>query len=184
MAAFLVVLLAALTRFVPYAVHGVGMNFTAVWGGLLFFGSRRPRWQSAFAVVVLALSDVCLTTLVFGLHFHITSYLVTWAWYAAVCLIGSALLCKPSVLGVAAGVLASSTGFFLLSNFMVWAGSVRMYPHTATGLVACYVAGFPFYLNDLVSTTLTAGALFGLPVVAAKILEAVRTTQSRNEPLS
>ena len=128
MTAFLVLLLAALSRLFPHLMHGTGYNFTAVGGGLLFFGSRRPRWQALIAVAVLALTDVYLTTQVYGYAFHVRSYLVTWAWYGAVCLMGSALLRKVTVLRVVAGVLASATSFFLLSNFMVWvrqAGCIR-----------------------------------------------------------
>ena len=189
MAAFIVLLLAALSRLVPHAMHGVGLNFTAVGGGLLFFGARRNRslaagWQAAIAVAVMALTDIYLTTVVFGLHFEARSYLVTWAWYAAVCLVGSALLRKTTVLRVAAGVLASATGFFLISNFVVWAGGQVAYPHNLSGLGACYVLGLPFYRNDLVSTALTAGVLFGLPVLAARLVETMRSAQRRNEPLA
>ncbi|PMX56070.1 hypothetical protein C1Y13_30060, partial [Pseudomonas sp. FW305-33] len=72
---------------------------------------------------------------------------------------------KPSAWRVAGAVLVSSTSFFLLSNLMVWATGT-MYPHTAAGLGACYVAGIPFYANDAMSTALTAGAFFGLPALA------------------
>jgi hypothetical protein len=80
-------------------------------------------------------------------------------------------------------VLASATSFFLLSNFMVWAGSgIAMYPRTLAGLTACYAAAIPFYRNDVVSTAITAAALFGLPVLAAKIAEA--THAASNRPLA
>jgi hypothetical protein len=184
MITYLVLLLAALTRLVPHAMHGVGLNFTAVGAGLLFFGARRPRWQSAIAVAVMALTDIYLTTVVFGLQFHAGSYLITWAWYAAVCLVGSALLRKATVLRVAAGVLASATGFFLISNFTVWASGQVTYPHNVHGLALCFVAGLPFYMNDLASTALTAGALFGLPVLAARMAESMRSIQSRNAPVA
>jgi hypothetical protein len=183
MVAFIVLLLAALTRLLPHALHGVGLNFTAVGGGLLFFGSRRPRWQTAIAVAIMALSDVYLTTVAYGMHFKASSYIITWVWYAAVCLLGSALLRKVTFLRVTAGVLASATGFFLISNFAVWAGSQVSYAHTLAGLRVCYVSALPFYMNDLVSTTLTAGALFGLPVLAAKLVESLRSSQSHSQPL-
>jgi hypothetical protein len=184
MVAYIVLLFAALTRLLPHALHGVGLNFTAVGGGLLFFGTRRPRWQSAIAAAVMALTDVYLTPVTFGLHFKVSTYIFTWVWYAAVCLVGSALLRKVTVLRVATGVVASATGFFLISNFVVWAGSLVTYPRSFAGLGACYVAGLPFYMNDLVSTTLTAGALFGLPVLAAKLMETLRSSQDRSQPLA
>jgi hypothetical protein len=170
MLAILVLFFAALSRLIPHSVHGVAFNFTAVGAGLLFFGSRRPRWQTVLAVAVMALMDVYLTTQVYHYPFHVSGYLSTWAWYAAVCLLGSAMLRKVSALRVVAGVLATSTSFFLLSNFMVWAGS-GMYPHSAAGLAGCYAAGLPFYGNDLLSTAIFAGAFFGLPVLAARFSE-------------
>jgi len=184
MVAFIVLLLAALTRLLPHALHGVGLNFTAVGGGLLFFGARRPRWQTAIAVAVMALTDVYLTTVTYGLHFKVSSYIITWVWYGAVCLLGSALLRKVTALRVAAGVFVSATGFFLISNFAVWAGSQVSYPHTFAGLGICFAAGLPFYMNDLASTAITAGALFGMPVLAVKLVESLRSSQSSTQPLA
>lgn len=182
MTAFFVLILAALSRLVPHALHGTGLNFTAVGAGLLFFGSRRPRWQAIAAVAVLGGMDFYLTRFVYGYPFEVKSYLLTWAWYAAVCLLASGLLRKVTVLRVAAGVLASATSFFLLSNFAVWIGS-GMYGHSAAGLGACYVAALPFYANDLVSTGLLSAALFGLPVLAAKLVEAAQSAR-HNQPLA
>ncbi len=178
MLAILVLVLAALSRLLPHIFHNLAFNFTAVGAGLLFFGSRRPRWQTVLAVAVMALMDVFLTTKVYGYAFHVSAYLVTWAWYAAVCLTGSFLLRKVTALRVAGGVLASATSFFVLSNFMVWAGAgnLAMYPHTLSGLGACYAAALPFYGNDLLSTGLFASAFFGLPVLAKLLVETMRST--------
>jgi hypothetical protein len=156
----------------------MAFNFTAVGAGLLFFGSRRPRWQMVLAVAVMALMDVYLTTKVYGYAFHVSAYLVTWAWYAAVCLMGSALLRKVTALRVVGGVLASATSFFVLSNFMVWAGG-GMYPHSVAGLASCYGAALPFYGNDLISTGVFAAAFFGLPVLVTRLAEMM---QSAHEP--
>jgi len=172
MIAYLVLILAALSRLVPHALHGTGVNFTAVGAGLLFFGSRRPRWQALAALAILAATDFYLTRFVYGFPFQVKGYLVTWAWYAAVSLLASGLLRKVTALRVAAGVVASATSFFLLSNFVVWVGS-GMYPHSASGLAACYVAALPFYANDLLSTGVFSAALFGLPALAAKLTEAM-----------
>lgn len=175
MIATLVVLLAALSRLLPHFFHGIAYNVTAVGAGLLFFGSRRPRWQAVLAVAVMALMDVILTTKVYGYAFHVSGYLMTWVWYGAVCLMGSVLLRKVTALRVVGGVLASATSFFLLSNFMVWAASsaegVRMYPHNAAGLASCYAAGLPFYGNDLISTGTFAAVFFGVPVLMTRVVE-------------
>jgi hypothetical protein len=178
MTGFLVLLLAALSRLFPHLMHGTGYNFTAVGGGLLFFGSRRPRWQALIAVAVMALTDIYLTTQVYGYPFHLRGYVVTWAWYGGVCLLGSALLRKVTTLRVVAGVLCSATSFFLLSNFMVWANGT-MYSHSLAGLGTCLAMGLPFYGNDLASTALVSGVLFGLPVLAARLVDTMRAPISR-----
>jgi Ni,Fe-hydrogenase I cytochrome b subunit len=85
---------------------------------------------------------------------------------------------RPSALRVAASVLATSTSFFLLSNFMVWTGS-HMYAHTAAGLGACYVAAIPFYANDAMSTAITAAAFFGLPALARNISTTMQEAYGR-----
>jgi hypothetical protein len=59
-----------------------------------------------------------------------------------------------------------------------------MYPRSLAGLGACYIAGLPFYRNDLVSTALTAGALFGLPVLAARIADSLRAAHRNDLPLA
>ena len=168
MLAYIVLLIALLSRLLPPLLHITAMNFTAVGGSLLFFGARRPRWQSAVAVGALMVTDYLLTVYAYHYAFHLRSYLVTWAWYAGVCLLGSGLLRRVTVLRVAVGVAGSATSFFVLSNFVVWMG--KMYPHTVAGLGACYVAALPFYRNDLVSTGIVAGVLFGLPVLAGRMV--------------
>ena len=178
MSAYLVLLFAVLSRILPYTFATTSVGFTAVGGGLLYFGARRSRWQALCAVAALAATDYYLTVFVFNYPFHISAYLVTWAWYAAICLLGHGMLQgKPSMLPVGAAVLASSTSFFVLSNFMVWIGST-MYPHTVAGLATCYIAAIPFYANDVMSTAVTAGALFGLPALAASIAETLREAQN------
>jgi hypothetical protein len=196
MLAYLVLLLAVLSRILPHALHSTAWNFTAVGGGLLFFGSRMGAPGAGFtrasaaklasALAVLIATDYYLTVFIYQYPFHTASYVVTWVWYAAVCLLGMGLLEKASVLRVAAGVVASATSFFLVSNFVVWMGGtvITMYPRTLAGLGACYTAAIPFYRNDLVSTAIVAGALFGLPALAAKIVESVHAAQHSDLPLA
>lgn len=185
MLAFAVLALAILSRILPHAFGAVSWNFTAVGGSLLFFGSRlatrtprRIALELTAAVAALAATDYYLTVFAYQYPFHLSGYLVTWAWYALVCILGMGLLARPSVLRVAAGVLASATSFFLLSNFAVWAGG-HMYDRTLAGLAECYTAAIPFYRNDLVSTALTAAALFALPVFAERILDSIEPKRLR-----
>jgi hypothetical protein len=189
MLAYLVLLVAVLSRILPHAFHSVSWNFTAMGGGLLFFGSRissskRAAWMLPSALAVLIATDYYLTVFAFGYPFQIRDYLVTWLWYAIACLLGMGILQKPTLLRVAIGILATSSSFFLVSNFAFWAGPWHMYPHTLAGLGACFIAGIPFYRNDLVSTAITAGALFGLPVLAARMAESLRAVHGNDLPVA
>lgn len=188
MLAFAVLALAILSRILPHLFHAVGWNFTALSGGLLFFGSQlgkadgnlrtsRTALKLAAGIAALAATDYYLTVFAYNYPFHLSGYVVTWCWYALVAILGMGLLSKPSALRVVAGALASATSFYLLVDFAVWAGG-HMYARTAQGLADCYIAAIPFYRNDLVSTGLTAGALFGLPALAAKIAQA---SSARNQ---
>jgi len=182
MAAYFALFVAVLSRILPYTFQTTSVGFTAVGGGLLYFGARRGRWQTIPAVLALIATDFYLTTYVFNYPFHVSAYIVTWVWYAAVCLFGHQVLAgRSSALRVAGAVVATSTSFFILSNFVVWAGS-SMYPHTAAGLGACYVAAIPFYANDAMSTAITAGAFFGLPALARNIAASVREGLHNQRP--
>lgn len=165
MAAYLLVLFALLSRVAVSSHHG-WLNFTAVGGSLLFFGARRSLRQAVLPLVALAAMDYYMTVSVYSYPFHLQDYLLTWAWYAAVIVLGRLLLRERASAGrVATGVVLASTSFFLASNFAAWS-VLGMYPRTAGGLMTAYVAGLPFYRNDLLSTGLVAGLAFGLPALA------------------
>lgn len=170
MLAYLILVFAAVSRFLPHMFHGTALNITAVGAGLLLFGSRRPAREAILAAVVLAFSDFLLTRYVYRFPFHASEYAVTWAWYLGVALLASQLLRRVTALRVVAGVLSSAASFFLLSNFMVWLSS-GMYGHSISGLGACYVAALPFLRNDLISTGVFSAAFFGLPVLARKLAQ-------------
>jgi len=167
MSAYLLIILAVLSRVVP---HPDWLNFTAVGGSLLFFGARRPLSQAAIPVALLAATDYYLTVFAYNYPFHVSAYLITWAWYAAVIILGRVLLAKHvSALRVGSGVLIAPTSFFLITNFAAWLAMPTVYPRTLAGLGMSYEAGLPFYRNDLISTALVAGLAFGLPVLARQL---------------
>jgi hypothetical protein len=166
MIAYLLLLLAVVTRVAP---HAGWMNFTAVGGALLYFGARRSWREMLTPLAVLMATDFYLTTFTYNYPFKLQAYLPTWMWYAAAMLLGRILLNqRTTVLRVASAALLGPTSFFVISNFAVWV-SGGMYAHTLAGLTACYVAAIPFYRNDLASTTLLLGIAFGIPVLLRKL---------------
>ncbi|MGD0628688.1 MAG: DUF6580 family putative transport protein [Terracidiphilus sp.] len=169
MAAYLFLLIAVLSRLALAASpHPEWFNFTAMGGMLLYFGARRSWREMLVPLAVLMATDYFLTVNVYHYSFRWLDYLPTFAWYVAAMVLGQILLrAKTTFVRVAAGALLGPTSFFLISDYAVWAGR-SMYPHTMRGLVACYVAALPFYRNDLISTALVAGAVFGVPVLVRR----------------
>lgn len=166
MAAYLLLLVAVLSRLLP---HAGWFNFTAVGGALLYFGARRSWREMLAPLAALVATDYVLTVYTYHYSFNWQSYLPTWAWYLAAMALGQILLrSRTTVLRVAAGALLGPTSFFVLSNYAVWAGS-GMYPRTLGGLETCFMAAVSFYRNDLISTAIVAGAAFGLPVLVRRM---------------
>jgi hypothetical protein len=157
---------AACYRLVVHFVPGLlPYNFTpveamALFGGA-YFSDRRlalavPLLTMAAADTVIALS-LPATQVADWLHMAPVIYLCI----AATAFAGFALRGRVSALGVVLGAVGSATGFFLVTNFAVWASS-GMYPLDAPGLAASYLAGLPFFQQGtLPGTLLWSALLFG-----------------------
>ena len=164
MLAILFVVLAVGSRFVIAMNPGAHWwAFTPVVAALLFFGARMPRKVLWAPVAALAASDVLLSRF-YGYGFT-ADLLVSWAFYAAVAWLGSAMLrdnARATKLIVAS--LSSSVTFFVVSNLAVWA-FWPTYPHTSKGLAACFVAAIPFYRNQPVADLLFTAVFFSVPLL-------------------
>ena len=163
MLAYLFVIIAA-------AVHirwvALPFSFTPVLAALLYFGARMPRKQMWAPIAMLAASDVYLTRVTYG--YPLTAdHFVTWAWYAAMILLGGVLIKGFSAVRIGATTLLGSVSFFLISNFAVWV-VWHMYPKTLNGLMLCYAAGLPFFRTAVISDLLFAGAFFGVGYLVSR----------------
>lgn len=158
MLAFLFVILAVVVRFLPHP-----WAFTPVAASLLFFGAYQSRRNMWFPLVLLAGSDVILTKFVYSYPFT-WDHFVTWAWYAAILLLGTRLRDHKKAGWILASALTSSVSFFLLSNFAVWA-CFNMYPKNWSGLMASYVAGLPFFQRGAIGDLLFTAVFFAVPVL-------------------
>lgn len=159
MLAYLFVIFAIAVRFLPHP-----LAFTPVAAALLFFGSRGPRRQMWVPLALLAGADVILTRVVYA--YPLTwDHLVTWAWYAAILLVGVRLGRNPRPLPVVGAALASSVSFFLVSNFASWIALSDMYPRTWEGVMMSYTAALPFFRRSLEGDLLFTIAFFATPAV-------------------
>jgi hypothetical protein len=96
-----------------------------------------------------------------------------WAWYLAPCLIGVLLRDRAKPLSVVGAGLSTGVGFYLASNFAVWAFGNIGYAHNLSGLIECYTKALPFARNGIISDVLFAGVFFGIGALVAQTQNAV-----------
>jgi hypothetical protein len=158
MLAYVFILFAVAVRFLPHP-----MAFTPVGAALLYFGARGPRRQLWIPLVLIAASDVVLTTMIYRYPLRWDVF-VTWAWYAGMLWLGTNLKQNAGAVRILASALAGSVSFFLVSNFAVWA-AWDMYTRTVAGLLTCYDAGIPFFRHAVAGDLLFTAAMFAAPVL-------------------
>jgi hypothetical protein len=143
------VLGAALSRLLPHPPNFTPIAAMALFGGACF----AKRWQAFFVTfAALLLSD-----LVLGLHKLIP---VVYGSFALEVCIGLWLRGRRKLVPIASAMLAGSVMFFLIWNFAVWVLG-GWYPKNPAGLLACYIAGIPFFGNELLGDAVYCTALFG-----------------------
>ncbi len=156
------IILAAMSRLLPHPP-----NFTALGALCLFGAAYYSRNWLALAVPVLAfwLSDLVLNNVVYAEYYEgFTLFTGTFAWsalaIAVMVLFGRTIMQKVSAKSVLGGTLGVSLIFFVISNFGSWA-SGAIYPMNGAGLLACYTAAIPFFLNSLLGNLLFSAVMFG-----------------------
>ena len=149
-------ILGALTRLLPHPP-----NFTPVGGMSLFAGARLSGWQCYLVPLVLMAITDPLLQLLFGVPAYTPVTPFIYASFMIAVWIGRHLRNTSSVLRIGGATFLVSLQFFLITNFAHWL-LIGMYPKTAAGLVACYVAALPFFGRTLLGDLLYAGAFFGL----------------------
>ncbi|HEY6250823.1 MAG TPA: DUF6580 family putative transport protein [Candidatus Angelobacter sp.] len=167
MLAYLYVLLAVAVRLLSGLGYVGTMGFVPLEASLLFFGSRMPRKHFLPPLALLIVTDIYLTTQSYGLKLNWEQGFI-WAFYVGVFFAGSLLKNRVKPLSVVVAALASATGFFIISDFGVWLGT-GLYPHTWSGLAACYVAALPFFGKGILSNLLFSAIFFGLPAWYARL---------------
>ena len=149
--AILLVVLSTVMRVVPHPLNLTPVGAVALFSGACF---ERKRWSFLVPLAALVFSDALLQT------WSVLTPIVyaTFAINIAIGLLIRNRRQSPAV--VAAGAVTSSTVFFVVTNFAMWTIS-EIFPRTFTGLVACYIAGIPFFGNMLTGDLVYSSLLFG-----------------------
>jgi hypothetical protein len=160
--ALALILLAAALRIAPHP-----WNFTPVGAMALFSGAvlRDRRLAFFFPLFALFLGDIFI-----GFHKLIP---IVYASFLVNVVIGLWLRDRRTIARITLATLLGAIQFFIVTNFAVWQ-FLKGFPHTASGLAACYIAGIPFFWNTLAGDALYAALLFGGYALAERMLPALR----------
>ena len=174
MLAYAFVVLAIVFRLVIPHLQPHPWDFTPVGASLLFFGAYGSKRQLWIPIALFAATDVYLNRMVYHYPFGWDQF-IEFAWYAATVWMGTRLHDRARPIPTLGLALTSSVSFFMVSKFGVWA-AYTMYPKTFAGLIACYVAGIPFYQHRIIGDVLFAVAFFAVPVLLSLRAENDRGT--------
>ena len=154
------IVVAALTRLLPHPPNFSSVEAIALFGGA-YFASK--QWATIVPLLAMLVADLALGAL-HGADY--ASYLggaSFWSVYACIAIsvvLGFGLRGRVSGERVIGYALAASVLFFVVTNFTAWL-SDPMYPKTAAGLAAAYVAGIPFLRWTVFGTLFYSALLFG-----------------------
>lgn len=155
--AFTLTVVAALLRLIPHPP-----NFAPVGSVALFGGAKLKGWQ-AYLVPLLAmlLTDPIRSRIEGGYPAYSWFTIVIYSSFMISVVLGRVFLRhSQSVPRIASVTFLGSLQFYLITNFPSWLGSHSLYAHTWSGLLACYVAGLPFFGRTLLSDLFYTGVLF------------------------
>jgi hypothetical protein len=141
-------------------------NFSPIGAMALFGGAYFANKKLAYLVPMLSiwLSSMVLNNTFYKQYYPSFSFgfeTIVFIGFAVVVTAGVLLLKKVTVTNLLLANLVGTVGFFLVSNFGVWANGT-MYAHTMEGLGACYTMALPFLKNSLLSNVLFSTVFFGI----------------------
>lgn len=172
----LFIFLVALSRLIPHPP-----NFSPV-GGMALFGvayySRR-YWAYLIPIIAMWISDLAVNNILYAQYFdHFVWFysgaFFTYGAFLLIVVFGTFILKKVRINRLLVATLGASVIFFLVSNFGVWLSS-GMYPHTWSGLIACYAAGLPFFRNTLLGDLFYCGLFFGAFELSVRKIPGLQT---------
>ena len=148
-------------RLLPHPPNFTPMAAIALFAGFIFI----KRYMAVVAVI---------STMLLCDYFAFGSLSASWFGSKSMFVVYLALLFpivfknflqkKLGVLRIFGAAIASSTVFFLATNFAVWAFS-PMYEKTLEGLVLCYTMAIPFFQNTIAGDLIWSGVIFGAYLV-------------------
>ena len=165
-------------RLLPHPPNFTPMAAIALFAGFIFM----KKYMAVVAVVaVMLLTDYFAFGYLSPDWFASKSMMVVYLALLFPIVFKGFLQKKLGVLRIAGAALASSTVFFVATNFAVWTFS-PMYEKTWAGLVLCYTMAIPFFQNTIAGDIMWSGIVFG-SYFALRHFSKLRVLTEKNDVL-
>jgi len=176
----LLTIVAALYRVIPNRPWG----FAPQWAMAVFAGAiiKDRKWAFLIPVLSMFISDIIYQLLYMNGLSSIQGFydgqLQNYLLFAVLAVFGM-MMKKINVRNIILASLAAPTFYFILSNFILWAGTSGTRglgrPKTFSGLMQCYTDALPFYRTSLIATIVFSGILFGTYYLISKKQSVIAT---------
>ena len=171
-----IIVLAALSRFLPHPFNFTPIAAIALFGGAYFTN----RWQAIILPMAAMLLSDTILEITTGWGFH-SGMIIVYVAFALVSVLGMVLLKNVNPARIIAASLISSLVFFLITNFAFFYPesaiadqNLGSYPHNFSGIIASYTAGLPFLKNQVLGDLFFSGVLFGGFALLQRRFEALK----------
>lgn len=152
--AILFIVAGALIRLLPHPHNVTPIAAMALSGGI-YLGRKNLSFLIPF--VTLFVSDLLLNNTINRVFFPDQTGFIVWSDYmlysylafGLTVVLGSFLKHLDKSQKIIGGALISSLLFFVITNTGLWM-SGTLYPKSFGGLMACYAAAIPFFVNTLI----------------------------------
>lgn len=162
LAAILLIVSGAVYRLFPRPFGFAPQLAIAIFGGAIMKDKKLAFALPLFSMLISdALFEGLYRANLVGMPGFYEGQAINYVLIMGMSFIGMAMP-KISVRNVAAASLAAPVLYFLLSNFVTWAGhGGYQRPMTGAGLYQSYIDGLPFFPGSLSSTVLFSAVFFG-----------------------
>lgn len=157
------IIVSAILRILPHLPNVTPLAAMGVFGAAYL----NNRWQ-AYLVPFLALfiSDLYLNNVVYaGMYGTNDTVWITSPWiyvaFGLLILASQTILKNIKTKNIVLASVTSSLIFFVVTNLATFFEGA-LYPKTAEGFVACFVAAIPFFGNTMMGDLFFCGVLFGV----------------------
>lgn len=165
MLALALVFLGVALRLVPHLANFAPIGALALFGGVYL----NKRYALFLPIAALIVSDAII-----GFD-SLESRLTVYGSFLLIGIIGLYVRRKKNVATIAAGTIAGSVIFYLITNFAYFYPP-DMYAHNLSGIASSYYYALPFFRNTLLGDLFYTGLLFGMYETALYLAQRAKIT--------